>query len=584
MIKVDLNNIFEKEEDNQKHKVNYFDDYVITTDAQGAYVEQNYKEIYNHELSIDNSETLKAKDEKNGKNDLIHKKIDIQHCEIDLFSDNLKKNENFHIILSKTDKDLLGSYDIIKTSTHLFPVLDNNLDFNIENPIKSSIESKFHNNSNYFNDTNVNDMINFCNKSLEPKNRENNTNEIQNNQQILITNNYNDTFNNFNFSKVSHPMNTNANLATNPNAHDHDYTNKNLVTSYNNIKTEFNNILIEDNEIISKANDNPRVTFQIMEESPPVLSAEINLFEENNCEILDTKNLNTYKNVLSLETQKNLLSMETVATKQSKNRKSLFEQQFTKPKINKVSSIKTSKNIYSQPVYNYKPRMIKSPDLKGKYNNLLLGVQGYKSPLKNKKTQDTKQNLNKSDNNQIKVIPEMRLDSVQLDEIITTLGKADNDKKILFKVNLQKKEGNTAFSPKANRSRQTSIKYNDKGSFINNPHLLINKIENKFQKVRKSIKQLKDINVPRKSYLQNTLSSPKVAINLSRAKILTPTHESNKKEVFLWRKKQIKVAVGKKISIKRNSISENDYTNEHPTSTKSNARIEDKRLNSNKNN
>ena len=427
-------------------------------------------------------------------------------------------------------------------------------------------------------------MINFCNKSLEPKNRENNTNEIQNNQQILITNNYNDTFNNFNFSKVSHPMNTNANLATNPNAHDHDYTNKNLVTSYNNIKTEFNNILIEDNEIISKANDNPRVTFQIMEESPPVLSAEINLFEENNCEILDTKNLNTYKNVLSLETQKNLLSMETVATKQSKNRKSLFEQQFTKPKINKVSSIKTSKNIYSQPVYNYKPRMIKSPDLKGKYNNLLLGVQGYKSPLKNKKTQDTKQNLNKSDNNQIKVIPEMRLDSVQLDEIITTLGKADNDKKILFKVNLQKKEGNTAFSPKANRSRQTSIKYNDKGSFINNPHLLINKIENKFQKVRKSIKQLKDINVPRKSYLQNTLSSPKVAINLSRAKILTPTHESNKKEVFLWRKKQIKVAVGKKISIKRNSISENDYTNEHPTSTKSNARIEDKRLNSNKNN
>ena len=111
-IKVDLNSIFKKDEESPIHKVNYFDDCVLTTDILGSRPNHELNEdIYNHEFSLEIDRNSKENFEQNhqiqGKNDFLNQKVDIQHCEINLFADNSGKNENFEIVLKKTEKDCL---------------------------------------------------------------------------------------------------------------------------------------------------------------------------------------------------------------------------------------------------------------------------------------------------------------------------------------------------------------------------------------------------------------------------------------------------------------------------------------------
>ena len=523
LTKVEINNACKRQHNPPKLNLKYFEDRVI--DARVSKLSKSCKKIRELSTSERNIEMSRNSKEniifpqKNLKCDMMSQKFDIQHCEIDLFCEDKELNKHKPLI---DDKD--GTNEIVKPSTKIAD--DKYLDL-IDNHVeKSNRDSKLYY-KNFIIENNVKEIKKFCsrNKAVEQMNRQKN-------------NNYN--INSLSSSKVSHILNLNENkLISQVNQLNYENESTNKGTSYNRFKTELSTILIEEKEICSELNDLPRNTLLTNEDgnSQSVFSAEIDLYEYNT---LDTKNI--------LETQKNFMSVENLSTtKHSINRNNLIKKHPFIPKNNKSSCIKITKNL-KFPSYRTDYRKIKSPDLIVKY--LSSEATGNRSDTKIRKIEDSKQNLNKSDNNQTNIMSDMIFDSV-----LSQGERIDNDKRIIKNIKVSKDKSNLAFSPKLNCSRGLVNKYNDKASYINNPHLLISKIENKLLKASMSKNQKKDLNLPKKSNILNILSSP------IEEKFLNEVNETIKKKIKGDKMIKKTLQSPKKIISKRISLSVNEFTN-----------------------
>ena len=175
-------------------------------------------------------------------NDKINNQKVLNHCEIDLFDDinhdlpNTQRTHNQKFNEYQDNYNLKESVNSnIRSSNQLYPVIDKNLEFEIENPgLKDQV---FANTQNKFdpNDTNENIILYDKNKTITSKLNYNSNNNFE---EQGISSNFS-----MNFSKYSHPYNLNNVIVPNQNnninkslknasKNYNDITNRNMVNSY----------------------------------------------------------------------------------------------------------------------------------------------------------------------------------------------------------------------------------------------------------------------------------------------------------------------------------------------------------------